>query len=131
MANSERDAQDTVVVPARIAAAIGVAGRHPEAVVGRDHDRADASVLTPEVRARLAGVGAVERNRPEALAPQRGDERGGPVDRQTGGGALVRRPGDLGGEVVAVVGLPLEPRPAVVLALLDEVELVEPVGAEL
>ena len=59
--SSERDADDLVVVPARLGPAVGVAGRHPQRSVGRHHDAADPTVVIGEVR-----LGLPARCRPAA-----------------------------------------------------------------
>src|SRR5690242_7686059 len=79
----------------------------------------------------LAGVLTLERNAPQSLSAQGSDERGSLGDRNAGRRTVGDRPGHLRGDVLRIIGLALVDVPAVVAALLDEVQLVSLVGSEL
>ena len=67
----QRDAEDLVVVAARVGPAVGVAGGHPERSVRRDRHAADPAVVAGEVR-----LGPCRRRR-RAAAPRTGTGRAG------------------------------------------------------
>src|SRR6185503_9459536 len=118
----------------RVAAPVAVARRQPERIARRiDRHGADAAELALEQRLGLAQLVALHRDPPEALTAQRADPQVAARVRQPAGGRLRGRPGHEGVREPAVlrVALALDLRPAVVGALLDEVDLVEGVLAEL
>src|SRR5690606_1151708 len=129
--SAEGDAQDAVVVGRRAPAAVLVAGGEPDGAVGRLGDGAQAAVPGAEPGGRPGGLAVVEGDLPEALAAERGGPERAARVGEAGRGRLVGRPGEQGvGEPFAPAGS-LDLRPAVVPALLDAVDLVEAVLAEL
>ena len=132
--SGEGDADEPVVVAGRVAAAVAVARREPERVARRiDRHGADAAELALEQRLGLTQLVALHRDAPQALTAQRADPQVAARVGQPAGGGLRGRPGHERVRVLAAlrVALALDLGPAVVLALLDEVDLVEGVLAEL
>src|SRR5262249_1566771 len=124
--------QDLVVAGPRAPAAVPVARRAPQRAVGRAHDGPQPAVLTGEMchrRAQLTGV--AQRDLPQPLAAKSRYPEAAARDRGSRRRRLARRPGEPGIGVPAVAGRALGDRPAVVAPLLDPVDLVETVLAEL
>ena len=133
-AGVEPHAQDAVVGAGRVAATVAVRRRDPDAAVGRSCHGADAAEAVAEELARGAQGGAADRD-PEqagALEPRHVELAAG-HSGAGGGGRRGRRPGQRGVGVCARAGVAgaLDRRPAVVGALVDQVDLVEAVVAEL
>src|SRR4051794_14497876 len=125
------DPKDAVVARPRLGPAVPVRGGHPEGAVRGERDRSDPAVLAREVGCRLPRVGAVQDDRPDALTLERAQPGAARRDRDAAGRALVDGPLR---QRVGVPALPvgaLDVGPAVVLAGLDQVELVGALVAEL
>ena len=128
------DAVDAVVARARRAVAVAVARAEPQRPpAGRADHGADPPVATLEDRGGRPRARAVQRDLPQPLPAQRADVERAADDGVTAGRGLRRAPGDerIGVPAALRVAVALDVGPAVVVALLDEVDLVLGVLAEL
>src|SRR4051812_30318125 len=129
----ERHVQDLGVAVVRRAVLVAVARGHPDVAVRARLDGADPAELTREVVLLRADAAAVDLQRVEPRAALGTDEDGVLHDGDAAARAAGDRPGLLRRDQPAATGArgTFATRPAVVAALLDEVDLVHDGVAEL
>src|SRR5439155_1646589 len=128
----QRDVQDLVVAVVRCAVPVAAGRREPQAAVRARLDGKQPAELAGEERLRGRGTAALDLHDPQPHAAQRRHVERVVDDRQPARRGLRHRPGPLRrDEPAAVADRALARRPAEVAALLDQVQLVLLVVAQL